>query len=309
MKTTSINQRLVLGLAAIIVFFIAQAAAVLVMGRHTERSVVDVARRNTTAQVSLAELSTLAQQIRRYEKEYFIYVDSLEKRAQYQKEWTGTMNQIGKLLANIQANADKVFTNEDANNITKWWNAAEFYKAEMGKIFEATEERARKVADDVEKEKARAEAVAKLPKGKEPPPPVELTRMITPIEANSMIAAGKDRFSADLIKGVTQTFGEKSQATLSLTSVTNEGFTRMIYSVIATVVVGVAIGLYLLVSLPRSVSGPIEQLTSNVDAISRGDTGNTGAAVSVKEFQGLSGAIERMRIAQDMMVQRLRKNS
>jgi hypothetical protein len=309
MKTTSINRKLVLGLTAIIMFFIAQAAAVLAMGRYTERAVVDVARRNTTAQVSLAELSTLAQQIRRYEKEYFIYVDNPEKRAQYQKEWTGAMDQISKLLARMQGNADQSFSNDDASNITRWWQAAEFYKAEMGKVFEVVEERARQVADEAEKEKARAEAVAKAPKGKEPPPPVTLTRMITPIEANGMIAAGKDRFSADLIKGVTQTFGTKSQATLALTAVTNEGFSRMIYSVIATVAIGVAIGLYLLLTLPRSVSRPIEQLTGNVDAISRGDTGKAGAAISVREFQGLSSAIERMRVAQEMMMQRLRKNS
>lgn len=307
MKTTSINQKLVFGLAAIIVFFMAQAAAVHTMGRYTEREVVEVARRNTIAQVSLAELSALAQQIRRYEKEYFIYVGSPEKRAQYQKEWTGAMDQITTLLGKMQGNANQAFSNDDAHNITQWWKAAEFYKNEMNKVFQEVEARARQVADEAEKEKARSEAAAKSPKSKEPAPPVLQTRMITPVETNDMIKAGKDRFSADLIKGVTETFDAKSQATLALTSVTNEGFRKMIYSVIATVLVGIAIGLYLLVTLPRSVSRPIEHLTRTVDAISRGDTAKTGAEISVREFQGLSGAIERMRVAQEIMVQRLRR--
>ena len=55
-KTTSINRNLTVGLIAIIVFFILQAAGVLTMGRYTEREVVEVARRNTVAQVDLADL-------------------------------------------------------------------------------------------------------------------------------------------------------------------------------------------------------------------------------------------------------------
>ncbi len=309
MKTTSINRKLVLGLVAIILFFMAQAAVVLTMGRFTEREVVEVARRNTVAQVNLAELSTLAQQIRRYEKEYFVYVDSADGRAKYQKEWTGTMEQIGKLLAKMQSNADRAFSNDDISNVNKWWAAAEFYKAEMVKVFDAVEDRVRRVADDVAREKARAEAAAAAPKSKDAPPPVVLTPMITPVEANGMIAAGKDRFSADLIKGVAQTFAAKSQATLDLTSVTNEGFSKMIYTVVATVVIGVAIGLYLLLTLPLSVSRSIKQLTLNVDAISRGDTGKADAHIAVREFHDLSSAVERMRIAQEVMLQRMLKGA
>lgn len=113
MKTTSINRKLVFGLATIIVFFLAQAAVVLTMGRFTEREVVEVARRNTIAQVNLAELSALAQQIRRYEKEYFIYVDLPQKRAQYQKEWTGAIENITALLGKMRSNVDVVFSGDD----------------------------------------------------------------------------------------------------------------------------------------------------------------------------------------------------
>lgn len=305
MKTTSINRKLVFGLATIIVFFLAQAAVVLTMGRFTEREVVEVARRNTIAQVNLAELSALAQQIRRYEKEYFIYVDLPQKRAQYQKEWTGAIENITALLGKMRSNVDVVFSGDDVRNVTKWSNAADFYKNEMSKVFHDVEARAKQVADETEKAKS-AEAV-KSPKTKEPVQPVVQTRMLTSIETNDMIKAGKDRFADDLIKGVAETFGARSQATLALTSVTNEGFNKMIYGVVATVLIGIAIGLYLLLTLPRSVSRPIEQLTKNVNAISRGDTASGGGEISVQEFQALSASIERMRVAQEIMVQRLRK--
>ncbi len=309
MKSTSINRKLVFGLTAIILFFLAQAVVVLTMGRFTERQVVEVARRNTVAQVNLAELSTLAQQIRRYEKEYFIYVDLPERRASYQKEWTGTMDKITVLLGKIRSNSDVAFSGEEVQRVSKWWDAAEFYKSEMNKIFVEVEARAKEVSEEAEREKAKAAEAPKLPKSKEAAPTAVLTRMYTPIETNGMIAAGKDRFSADLIKGVAETFAAKSQATLALTSVTNEGFNQMIYGVVATVLIGIAIGLYLLFSLPRSVSAPIARLTENVDAISRGDTTRAGPDISVLEFKDLSAAIERMRTAQEIMVQRLRKNA
>lgn len=309
MKTTSINRSLVIGLGAILAFFAIQALAVLAMGRYAEREVVEVARRNTSAQVNLAKLSTLAQQIRRYEKEYFIYVEVADKRTQYHKEWTDTMAQIKTLLGAMHANADGAFSGDDGREIAKWTGAAEFYAGEMNKIFAEVDARAKQAAEEeAARSQAAAPTAAKSPKtAKEAVPPSPVTRMLLPIEANDMIKAGKDRFSGELIKGVTEMFRAKSQATLALTSVTNEGFEKLIYAIVATVLIGIAIGLYLLVTLPRTVTRPIAQLTGNVDAISRGDTTQAGAAVSVREFQGLSAAIERMRVAQEIMLQRLRK--
>ena len=310
MKTISINRNLMIGLVAIIAFFVLQAVGVLTMGRYTEREVVEVARKNTVAQVGLAELSTLAQQIRRYEKEYFIYVDNPEKRAQYQKEWTGTMEKISTLLSRMRANTDSALNGDDVTQVEKWTGASAFYAAEMTKVFAEVNAR----ADKIQQETAQAQALAaeaaansKSAKTKEVTPPVSSTRMLMPDEANDLIKAGKDRFSADLIKGVAETFTQKSQATLALTTVTNEGFNKMIYGVMATVLIGIAIGVYLLISLPKSVSEPIQTLTEMVDALSRGESAKPVASIKVQEFKNLSAAVERMRIAQELMLQRLKK--
>jgi len=144
-------------------------------------------------------------------------------------------------------------------------------------------------------------------KAKEATPVVEGTRMLLPEEANDLIKAGKDRFSADLIKGVAVTFAQKSEATLALTTVTNEGFNKMIYGVMASVLIGIGIGGYLLISLPKSVTEPIHNLTTLVDAMSRGEPTKPVASIKVQEFKNLSAAVERMRIAQELMLQRLQK--
>lgn len=309
-KTTSINRNLMVGLIAIIVFFVLQAAGVLTMGRYTEREVVEVARRNTVAQVDLADLSTMAQQIRRYEKEYFIYVNNADKRAQYQKEWTGTMEKITALLGRMRANTSNALSGDDVVRVGQWATAGEFYAAEMAKVFAEVNARASKMQEEVATAQAAEPQAASLKgaKAKETAPAVESTRMLLPEEANDLIKAGKDRFSADLIKGVAETFAQKSQATLALTTVTNEGFSKMIYGVMATVLIGIGIGVYLLISLPKSVTEPIRNLTDMVDALSRGEPTKPVASIKVQEFKNLSAAVERMRIAQELMLQRLQKS-
>jgi HAMP domain-containing protein/DNA-binding transcriptional regulator of glucitol operon len=308
-KTTSINRNLTVGLIAIIVFFILQAAGVLTMGRYTEREVVEVARRNTVAQVDLADLSTMAQQIRRYEKEYFIYVNNPEKRTQYQKEWTGTMEKITALLGRMRANSSSALSADDLGRVGQWAAASEFYAAEMTKVFAEVNARANKMQEEAATAQAAEQLAAsnKGAKAKEATPVLERTRMLLPDEANDLIKAGKDRFSAELIKGVTTTFAQKSEATLALTTVTNEGFNKMIYGVMASVLIGIGIGGYLLISLPKSVTEPIHNLTTLVDAMSRGEPTKPVASIKVQEFKNLSAAVERMRIAQELMLQRLQK--
>lgn len=306
-KTTSINRKLMVGLAGIIVFFVLQAVGVLTMGRYTEREVVEVARRNTIAQVDLAELSTMAQQIRRYEKEYFIYVNHPEKRAQYQKEWTGTMDKITALLGRLRTNSSNALDGDEVTRVGQWSAASDFYASEMNKVFGEVETRVKKMQEEAALAAEQAALNTKPSKTKEPAPVVETTRMLLPEEANDQIKAGKDRFSADLIKSVAETFARKSQATLALTTVTNQGFNTMIYGVMATVLIGIGIGVYLLISLPKSVTTPINRLTDIVDAMSRGETTAPAASMRVAEFKDLSAAVERMRVAQELMMQRLKK--
>ncbi len=316
MKTTSINTRLLLGLAAIVVFLVAQAILVFTIGRGIERDVVDAARKNTLASAQLGELAVLAQQIRRYEKEYFVYVGDADKRAGYEKEWTTTAAKMTKGLETMRANENGAFTNSDLTQVSTWWGAADFYSSEMNKLFAAVKSRAAIVAAPTDGAAAPLVAVvspsapAKGAKASEPAAPAEpAATMYKSTEVNDMIKTGKDRLSADLIKGVAAMSAEKSKATLALSGVAGQGFDKLIYGVLATVLVGIAIAALLIVVLPRGVSQPIQALTETVDALSKG---NTEVAVShggVKEFEGLASAMERMRVAQQVMLQRLRSRA
>jgi HAMP domain-containing protein len=308
----SIRSRLVLGLSLIIVFFLAQAALVWYSQSTAKSDVVDTARKNTLASSQLTDLAVLAQQIRRYEKEYFVYVSNEERRNNYIKEWTGASDKITKLLGTMRTNQDGVFSSEDTGKISNWQSAADFYSAEMKKIFAAVNDQAAKVAQAAQ---AAAASTPATPAGKaavkptEAAPAAPAVAMFAPTEVNTMITAGKDRLSSVLIKGVSDMSAEKTKQTLALSEVAAGGFNQVFAGVMLTVAVGIIIALILMVTLPKAVTTPLETLTAAVDDLSKGKLDAKVEAGNVAEFAGLATALERMRVGQQALVARMRRTA
>jgi HAMP domain-containing protein len=305
----SIRSRLIAGLGLIIVFFLVQAALVWWGEDTARRDVVDATRKNTIASSQLSDLAVLAQQIRRYEKEYFVYVGNAERREGYTKEWSGTADKIGKQLETMRSNPDKAFNETDVSKINNWASASDFYTSEMRKIFGTVTTQASKVASVA----AEATPTAPVPAAgltKVVAPavaPAEAVAMFSPVEVNSMITAGKDRFSGVLIKGVAEMSGEKTKQTLALAERASDGFKQLLIAVLLTVLVGVLIALGLMWTLPKAVTGPLEQLTASVDNISKGNLEAKVDSGGIAEFQGLAKALERMRLGQQALVARMRR--
>ena len=302
----SIRSRLVFGLGLIIVFFLLQALLVWYSQATARSQVVDTARKNTMASSQLTDLAVLAQQIRRYEKEYFVYVGNEERRNNYIKEWTGTSDKITKLLGTMRANADGAFSADDVAKMGNWVSSAEFYGAEMKKIFGAVTDQAAKVAQS-----AATPEPAPAAKGAAPAaaPAAPAVVMFAPPEVNTMITAGKDRFSGVLIKGVSEMSAEKTKQTLALSEVAAGGFNQVFAGVMFTVAIGVVIALILMVTLPKAVTEPLAQLTASVDDLSKGQLDKKVEAGQVAEFAGLATALERMRVGQQALVARMRRTS
>jgi HAMP domain-containing protein len=304
----SIRSRLVAGLGLIIVFFLLQAALVWWGQASAKRDVVDVTRKNTIASSQLSELAVLAQQIRRYEKEYFVYVGNAERRATYTKEWSDTADKISKRLQNMRANADQAFDANDIGKVGNWASASDFYGSEMRKIFGTVTDQAAKVAA-VATVAAAPVAPAPVAKGAAPvvAAPAEAVAMLSPVEVNGMITAGKDRFSGVLIKGVAEMTAEKTKQTLALSAVAESGFNQLLTAVLATVAIGVLIAMALMFTLPKAVTGPLAILSASVDNMSKGNLDTKVDSGGIAEFEGLSKALERMRLGQQALVARMRR--
>lgn len=299
----SLRSILLLGLAAIALLFLVQAGVLSWGQKAIERDVVDVAKRNTLASSQLSELAILAQQVRRYEKEYFVYVGNQERRDGYIKEWVGTSEKITKLLDAMRKNPERAFGADDQGKISSWAEAATFYESEMKKIFGVVNDRQAQINSA-----ATVLASNALTKsGTAPLPSPIAVSMLTPVETNGMIGLGKDRLSGVLIKGVSEMYATKTKATLSLSESVSASFNRLWGLVGITVALGLVLAAFLAWRLPLAVTQPVAALTGAVEKMSKGDLEHSIGVASMKEFEGLSASLERMRIAQRTLVQRMRQ--
>jgi hypothetical protein len=246
----SIRIRLIASMAVLIAFFALQAIAVTWFTNAQSVQTSALIRTNTQSSAQLTELATLAQQIRRYEKEYFVYVQNEEKRNGYIKEFDGASVRIGKLIDAILANTGGAYSKADISEINRWRDAHAFYASEMTRIFNEV----RRIQADVAAAPAPAPAPAAA--GKATPaataaqaPVAQAPKLPTPAEANDLIKAGKDRFGAELIAGVNKMGKAKTEATLGLAQGTTEGYQQLLSVVVATVLAGIAIAVFLIPDL------------------------------------------------------------
>lgn len=301
----SIRIRLIASMAVLIAFFALQAIAVTWFTNAQSVQTSALIRTNTQSSAQLTELATLAQQIRRYEKEYFVYVQNEEKRNGYIKEFDGASVRIGKLIDAILANTGGAYSKADISEINRWRDAHAFYASEMTRIFNEV----RRIQADVAAAPAPAPAPAAA--GKATPaataaqaPVAQAPKLPTPAEANDLIKAGKDRFGAELIAGVNKMGKAKTEATLGLAQGTTEGYQQLLSVVVATVLAGIGIAVFLILTLPAAITRPIRALAEVADTVARGELDKPFATTNVPEFEPLVKSLERMRVALSVLTRR-----
>lgn len=291
--TKSIKSRLLSGMMLIVLFFLVQAALVWHAIDDAKITVVENTRKNTIAASELSSLAIQAQQIRRYEKEYFVWIGNKTKRDSYEHEWRDAHGKINAMLARMRTGSEGAFSASDIEHIDKWGAASDFYAAEMQKIFLAVTDRA--ITAPASEEANRGSLVTAG------------HAAYRSDEANEMIKAGKDRFSADLIKGVTAMSQAKTTDTLALADVAQKLFSKLLIGVMLTVIIGAIVALSLSILLPRMVTKTIDGLSSAAKEMSMGNLKNEYNSGGVSEFTQLAEALNRMRLGQLALVERLQK--
>jgi methyl-accepting chemotaxis protein len=303
-STTSIKSRLVQGLLLIVLFFLVQAGLVWYGIANAKSTVVENTRKNIVATSELGSLAILAQQIRRYEKEYFVYIGNREKRDSYIGEWQDTLGKIDVALTRMKTGSNGSFNSKDIEQVALWSAASAFYAAEMQKIIFAVAERSATLRAP---KLGNAGAGPFAKSGTAGPVEEAAPAAFNSVEVNNMIKDGKDRFSAGLIKGVAAMNQTKVANTLALASEAEHMFDKVLTGVMLTVVVGVIVALLLCVSLPRTVTTTIDSLAVAAQEMSMGNLRKAYDAGGVIEFAKLAEALNRMRLGQQALVERLQK--
>ena len=297
----SITGKIRFGLGLLLAFIILQFVIGQVLDRATQTEVNTAVTKNFAAADKLAQISVEGQQIRRYEKEFFIYVNDEAGRAKYRKEWTGTFNALKTNLEAMQANKDGIFSAGDVSAIGDWNTALVFYGKEFNGIM--TKADAGNIVPPVVVEEPKPVAKGAVAAPAPAPNLAAATKL-----ANEMIGPGKDKFRT-LLDGA-----EKLRKAKAADSAANVAQITKLFSGATLVSIGVfvlalLIAIYLMISIPAAVKKPIAEFVAVADKISKGDVKASLDIETASEFNLLGAALERLRVAQSGLLDRLRNRS
>lgn len=296
----SISGKIKFGFIVLLSLIATQFLVQLSLERETQLRVNAAITKNFIAADVLAEVTTIAQQLRRYEKEYFIYVNDQGGRAKYREEWTDAYDKLNDNLGNMSANVDGVFSVKDTAAFSSWIDALKFYGFEFKSIMDKAD------AGTIISTEAVVDNVSIS--GKEAAThPSEVAPNISQATriANDMIAPGKNRFK-EVLDGAQALRKEKAvesaQSVIEISTIFN-------YATMATFGVfflGLVVAIYLIYSLPRTVTNTIQKFVEIADKMSKGDLKQVIQSEGVVEFEALSKALERLRVAQAGLLEKLR---
>lgn len=267
----SVKGMLRAGFAVLLVFMILQALVTAVYLFQSRRDLATAVQQNTAASTRLAELALQGQALRRFEKEYFIYVGDAQKRGEYAKEWQQSYDGIMKVLNEIGANQASIWSAADLAEAGKWRTSAAAY----GEGFDALRKK------------------------------VDTGEISTTLAANEAIREAKDRFRVYL-QGTTETLKRKSGESQQLAAGIAARFDVIVLVSALLFIAGCALLAVLAVRVPRLVEAPIVALAEAAESMSKGSLERPFELKSpVNEFRQLAGHLERMRIAQKGLLESL----
>ncbi len=266
----NIRTKLFVGISTILVLLAAQATVVYVFLQRNHELAGGSVVRGFEQSVHIANIAIEGQKLRRYEKEYFIYVTNQQKRTKYDREWHESYDKLGKMLQQVERSDNQSWSARDKLEILVWRQAYQRYGEEFDKVISG----------------------------------VNSGRITTTREANVAIQAGKNAFR-ELLNGAKKggevKYGEALVTIEELAA--NSSLMRLV--VLGVCAANVVIAFLLLLLIPRSITKPIASLSEAARRMSKGQLGEAVPTPRVSEFVELGRTLERLRISQKTLIDRL----
>jgi len=255
----TIKFRLTLIIAVLLGVLVLQAAVTLyyrgINDALTERLSAGV--RNTA---EIGAVSTDLQKLRRFEKEYFIYVASPEKRRVYDADVRKEISTVTENLTRMGLNREHRYTAPETETFKAWERDLAFYSSEFVRITNQ----------------------------------VETGSITTTAAANAAIGPGKDRLKA-MLDGTEKDGAERQKAAIENARTLNENrkLTSMLFTI--TTLLAIIAGLASLIMLRVTIVRPLEEMADVAQRVSKGEVGVLFPRQNTPEFALLSDALERLR--------------
>lgn len=266
----SIHSKLASGFALIIIFFLLQAAITFVYISKSNNLVNQAIHQSFQQSQFISQLSIDGQKLRRYEKEYFIYVNHDRKREKYYKEWTEAKNSIEARLTSAINSTDEKWTLYERNEMEVWKQSLDAYNAGFQNMNNMV-----------------------------------LNGVLTdPISANAEIRDAKNEFRTYL-SGTAKMGKDKLADAKQYAAQIDDNFKLLHMVMFATSAAGIVLLITLLQLIPRSIAKPVKELTEAATQMSKGNLNSKINTSKIKEFKALSETLERMRMSQKTLIERM----
>jgi len=269
---SSINSTLRIGFAVLLLLFIAQSAVGYFTARNSDHLVTAAINEDFNTSVLISRIAIEGNKLRRYEKEFFIYVGNQDKMAKYTGEWETSHGKLKDMLTVAINDSTGAWTPEQQNILRAWDASLEGYASGFRAV------------------------VQRVNNG-------EITNTVA---ANVAVQDAKNKFRV-LLNGAsssgTELYGRAAKSAREIKK-TND-FTVKLFS--ATSLFGITLALWLFIAIPRAIDKPVSLLAETAQEMS---TGNVSLRVPVdqtpREFRTLADTLERMRISQTVLIRKLK---
>ena len=218
----------------------------------------------------ISGLALDAQKIRRYEKEYFMYVGDEEKKTKYQNEWRQTYNKLSDQLQSMRNDRTGVWSAADLANIKAWSESLRAY----GEGFE-------QVIEDVNR-----------------------GLLTNTLSANAAIQDGKNAFRV-MLDGTAAASAQKLVAAQQAEQTILVSSTRLNQILVGLLVLSLVLILLVMNIVPRAIIRPIQTLSKAAEDMSKGELEKSvPTELSIRDFDSLAQTLERLRISQKTLMAR-----
>lgn len=266
----SINSKLRKSFMLVILFFLVQSGVTFFYIANSKRLVDEAVDRSFEQSQFILQLALDGQKLRRYEKEYFIYINNVRKRDKYFKEWSEAKESIQRRMTRATQHEPGLWTEEDRVEFSLWQQSLDFYS----NGFQSVHRRA------------------------------EAGSLTDTMEANEAIAQAKNEFRI-FLEG-TDKLAKTKLAHAHQAAINIDTNFKIVYISISVIsVLGIMLLFALLKLIPRSITSPVDVLTDAAAKMSKGDLNQKIEPSPVKEFKLLSETLERMRISQKTLIDRM----
>lgn len=266
----SIHSKLASGFALIIIFLLIQGGITFFYASKSNKLVNQAIDSSFQQSQFVSQLSIDGQKLRRYEKEYFIYVNVDHKREKYFKEWSEARDSIHNRLTTSINDTSGRWSLYDRNEMEVWKQSLIAYSDGFN-------------------------AVNQMVLGDE---------LRDPISANAEIRDAKNEFRTYL-SGTDKLGQEKLNEAKKYAEEIDADFSMLYMIISATSAAGIVLLITLLQLIPRSISKPVKELTEAATLMSKGDLNQEINPSKIKEFKSLSETLERMRMSQKTLIDRM----